>query len=243
MFLWRKSLDGCLLRFFWFFCCNWRFAFRLKPKMAAWLSRHSQHVSQAICEHMRSVIITVMKASVLRTNNPDLKLIEPDIERDAVNGVKWLEGDMGRATLLLMGVADEHNKPTTLKAEEERVNDFLTRQDQLNWMIEYQGEVVGSVWVDLEASDFLASPSVHVMIGDPNMRGKGVGLASVSSVLEYLKSGGEKTVYSRYVTSNEGSEHLLAKLGFEVSGEPYNDGYLLFQNVKLNLGATPEGEY
>ncbi|MBI1856836.1 GNAT family N-acetyltransferase [Candidatus Saccharibacteria bacterium] len=181
-----------------------------------------------------------MKIVTLETNNPDLKLVEPDIERDALNGVKWLEGDMGRATLQLMGVADEHNKPTTLDEEKERVNDFLTRQDQLNWMIEYRGKVVGSVWVDLEASDFLASPSVHVMIGDPDMRGKGVGLASVSSVIDYLKDGGEKTVYSRYITTNIGSEHLLSKLGFENLGEPYSDGDLLFQNMKLELMIDPE---
>ncbi|MCA9344038.1 GNAT family N-acetyltransferase [Candidatus Saccharibacteria bacterium] len=183
----------------------------------------------------------MMKVPVLETNNPHLKLIEPDIERDAANGIKWLEGDMGRTTLRLMGVADEHNKPTTLEAEKERVNDFLTRQDQLNWMIEYQGKVVGSVWVDLEASDFLASPSVHIMIGDLDMRGKGVGLASVSTIIEYLKSNGEKTIYSRYVTTNEVSEHLLSKLGFEPLGEPYNDGDLLFQNVSLDLGTPSEG--
>lgn len=182
-----------------------------------------------------------MKAPILETNNPDLRLVEPDIERDAANGVKWLEGDMGRTTLQLMGVADEHNKPTTLEAEKERVNDFLTRQDQLNWMIKHQGKIVGSVWVDLESSDFLASPSVHIMIGDPDMRGKGVGLASVSSVIEYLKDNGEETIYSRYVTTNEGSEHLLSKLGFETLGEPYNDGDLLFQNVRLDLGAPSEG--
>lgn len=45
----------------------------------------------------------MMKVPVLETNNPHLKLIEPDIERDAANGIKWLEGDMGRTTLRLMG--------------------------------------------------------------------------------------------------------------------------------------------
>ncbi len=176
-----------------------------------------------------------MKASVLETNNPDLKLIEPNIERDAVNGVKWLEGDVGHATLQLMGVTEEDNKPTTLQQERARVSDFLTREDQLNWMIEYQGKVVGSVWVDLEPSKQLLSPSVHIMIGDPASRGQGVGLASISSVLQYLKDSGERAVYSRYVTMNVGSEHLLSKLGFNKLGEPYQSDDLLFQNVKLTF--------
>ena len=183
-----------------------------------------------------------MKAPILNTKNHDLKLVEPDVSRDVANSVKWLEGDMGHATLQLMGVTNEHNKPTTLKDEEERINSFLTRQDQLNWMIEYQGEVVGSVWVDLEDSDFLASPSVHIMIGNPEMRGKGLGLASVSSVLNYLKNSGEKTIYSRYLTTNQGSQHLLSKLGFDSLGAPYKDGDLLFQNVKLDFNITSESE-
>lgn len=178
-----------------------------------------------------------MKAVTLETNNPDLKLVEPVIERDALTSVKWLEGDIGRATLQLMGVADKDNKPTTLQEEEERVKDFLTRKDQLNWMIEHQGNIVGSVWVDLEASEYLPSPAVHIMIGDPNMRGQGVGLASVRSVIQYLKDDGVKVLYSRYITTNTGSEHLLSSLEFNSLGEPYNDGDLLFQNVKLDLNA------
>lgn len=180
-----------------------------------------------------------MKAVTLETNNPNLKLVEPDVERDAVTSVKWLEGDMGRATLQLMGVAEKDNKPTSLEEEKERVKDFLAREDQLNWMIEHQGKIIGSVWVDLEASEHLPSPSVHIMIGDPDMRGQGVGLASINSVMGYLKDNGEQTVYSRYVTMNTSSEHLLSKLGFSNLGESYTDDDLLFQNVRLNLNDNP----
>jgi len=72
-----------------------------------------------------------MKTTPLETNSPDVQLVVPDIERDAALGVEWLEGELGRATLTSMGVADKDNKPTTLEYERERIRDFIERDDQL----------------------------------------------------------------------------------------------------------------
>lgn len=44
-----------------------------------------------------------------------------------------------------MGVPDKDNKATDISYERERVKDFIERDDQLNWMIDYQGKVVGSL--------------------------------------------------------------------------------------------------
>jgi RimJ/RimL family protein N-acetyltransferase len=168
----------------------------------------------------------------LQTNNPDVSLVEPDIERDAALGVQWLEGELGRATLTSMGVAEKDNKPTTLENERERVRDFIEGQDQLNWMIEYKGKIVGSVWADLKQVGNVPAPAIHIMIGDPDVRGKGVGFAATSKVTEHLEDQGFKNVYSRHLTKNNGASGLLRSLGFTELSEPYTDeDGLEWQNV------------
>ncbi len=175
-----------------------------------------------------------MKSVTLETSNPVVELVEPDVERDAALGVEWLHGELGHNTLSLMGVPDYDNKPTTLEAERERVKGFIENKDQLNWMIQYDGKVVGSVWADVVEHEGLPAPSVHIMIGDPDMRGRGVGLAAMGSVLEFLESQGNKTIYSRHLTENERAKALLESFGFEDAGDTYtdNDG-LEWQNVQL----------
>lgn len=169
---------------------------------------------------------TIMNMSTtenLQTDNPDVFLVEPNIERDAALGVQWLDGELGRATLTSMGVADQDNDPTTMEQERERVKDFIERQDQFNWMIEYQSKVVGSVWVDLEQVGNVPAPAIHIMIGDPEVRGKGVGFAASSKVIDHLQSLGFENIYSRHLTKNDGASTLLQSLGFTNLGASYSD--------------------
>lgn len=175
-----------------------------------------------------------MKAPRLQTNDARISLVEPNIDRDAKLGVQWLNGKAGRATLLSMGNTKETIDsilPTTLEQEADRVRDFIERKDQLNWMIECEGHVVGSTWVDLNSTKDLPGPSVHIMIGDQDMRGKGIGKTTVSAVLDYLEKQGHTVIYSRYLTTNDGSERLLRSLGFTDLGAPYVSDTLEFQNV------------
>lgn len=175
-----------------------------------------------------------MKAPLLETKNALIRLVEPNVERDAQLGVQWLNGELGRVTMQSMGNTDEEIEsmlPTTLEKESERVKDFLDKDDQLNWMIEYEGKVVGTVWVNLNSSQDLPGPSVHIMIGDPDMRGKGVGGSTVSTVLEYLGEQGHDVIYSRHLTTNEGADKLLKSVGFTELGEPYPSDTLEFQNL------------
>ena len=77
------------------------------------------------------------------------------------------------------------------------------------------------------------------MIGDPNVRGKGIGKASVGAVIEYLHQSGEKMIYSRHLLSNYGSQKLLESLGFVKLDEPYTDkDNLSFQNVVIEIRST-----
>jgi RimJ/RimL family protein N-acetyltransferase len=179
-----------------------------------------------------------MKAPELETTDSSIRLIAPDVQRDSELGVQWLNGELGRATMQLMGNSDDEIEtilPTTTELEAERVKDFLVRTDQLNWMIEYNGSVVGSVWVDLKASGYLPSPSVHIMIGDPTVRGQGVGSAAIGAVIQHLQERGFKVIYSRHLLSNKGSSRLLRQKGFIDLGEPYNSDTLEFQNVVLEV--------
>lgn len=102
-----------------------------------------------------------MFVSELKTDSGAVRLIKPSVERDAPLGVQWLEGDVGRETLRLMGVNKGNNQPSNIYKERERVSDFLERSDQLNWMIESNGVVVGSIWVDLKATEYLEAPSSY----------------------------------------------------------------------------------
>ncbi len=179
-----------------------------------------------------------MKAPELKTTDSLITLIVPDVQRDAKLGVQWLNGELGHVTMQSMGNTKDvidNILPTTVEIESERVRNFLERTDQLNWMIEYNGTVVGSIWVDLEDSHYLPGPSVHIMVGDPAMRGKGIGSASVSAVIEYLQGLGSKVIYSRHLITNEASSRLLRQIGFVNVGEPYTSDTLKFQNLVLEI--------
>ena len=174
-----------------------------------------------------------MFVRMMETDNPAVRLLKPDIERDAPLGVEWLRGDIGRNTLQLMGVSPEQNEPTILEQETQRVAGFIERQDQLNWMIEHDGRVVGTIWVDLEPTESVPAPAIHIMIGDSNVRGKGVGTSATARVVEYLEKQGNENIYSRYLTKNHIAKSLLGRLGFELYNEPYSDkDGLEWQNVK-----------
>lgn len=148
-------------------------------------------------------------------------------------------GEAGRKTLELMGVADKYNRPASIETERQRIQSFIDSKDQLNWMIQFRGEVVGTIWVSLVGREELPAPSVHIMIGDPAARGKAVGYSSLSSVLDYLKDQGNRTVHSRHLTKNDGSTALLSTLGFRNVNGPYldNDG-LEWQNVARISGVV-----
>jgi RimJ/RimL family protein N-acetyltransferase len=172
----------------------------------------------------------------LKTKVPDLELLTPDVERDAPVAVKWLEGDVGRTTLKLMGNTDAENKPSSIEEERARVQGFLDSKNTLNWTISFRGKPVGAVWVDLEPTEYLEAPAVHIMIGDPDTRGHGVGQNSLQTVTDYLRQTGYHDVYSRHLIANEAAAHSLARIGFENHGKNYSDeNGLNWQNMHMNL--------
>ncbi len=179
----------------------------------------------------------------IRTSLPDLFLSIPNIESDPAVSVKWLDGETGRQTLRLMGNTEANNQPSTLKAERQRVREFITSSDQRTWSLRYQGKTVGAIWVDLKPTKYLKAPAIHIMIGDPNVRGQGIGQATIQAVIELLEQEGEyRQLHSRHLTENAGSARLLAKVGFTNDGDEYQDvDGLAFQNVRRLLRSPNVG--
>jgi RimJ/RimL family protein N-acetyltransferase len=172
----------------------------------------------------------------LLTNVPGLQLVNPDADRDSPAAVTWLEGDAGRTMLRLMGNTEEHSGPTTLAAERARVQGFIDSKDQLTWTLNLHGRPVGVIWVDLSPTDQLPAPAVHIMIGDRNARGRGLGRGALAAVVDHLAKGDDYArLYSRHLTANLPVANLLASVGFRNIGDPYldSDG-LRWQNVVLD---------
>lgn len=173
----------------------------------------------------------------LNTDNTTIKLVPPEIARDAKLGVLWVNGVGGKETMILMGNKPDNVAPTTLKNEQRRVRSFIESKNQLNWMIQLNDKIVGTVWVNLDPTKYLASPSIHIMIGEPSCRRQGVGTSACKTVIDFLKNTGQyEKIYSRHLIKNVGSAKMLTTLGFIKNGQPYRDtDDLEFQNVQLNL--------
>ena len=158
-----------------------------------------------------------------RLVHDNVRLIEPDVERDTLLSMRWLEGEAGRKTLQAMGVPDADIAPPTVEQERARIQSFLDRTDQLNWMIADNDQVIGSVWVDLEPTEHVQAPGVHIMIGDSAARGKGIGPIALRLVLDYLHQQGYESVYSRHRPSNSVIARVNESLGLVADGPEYTD--------------------
>lgn len=175
-----------------------------------------------------------MFTTELQTSNPSVKLVKPDIERDAPLSMAWVKGKHGKNSLLLMGVPEHKIAEPTPEMERERIADFLTKKDELNWMIELNNQIVGSIWVDLKPSEYLNAPALHIMIGNPSARNQGVGKSATMAVIEHLKQDGVKTIYTRHLASNQAAAAILASIGFTNDEEEYTDtDDLTWQNARL----------
>lgn len=171
----------------------------------------------------------------LETDLSGLRLVAPDVERDAPNGVEWLRGAVGRETLGLMGVNDADNAESTLEAEADRITQMIESEDELAWMLERSGQVVGVVEVRLKGDTYLPAPNVSTMIGDTEARGQGIGTAAKRAVIDYMFNvRGAEQLYSRHLTRNTISRAGLTKLGFRDEGGAYQDADgLEWQNMIL----------
>ncbi|MEI7489348.1 MAG: GNAT family N-acetyltransferase [Chryseobacterium sp.] len=177
-----------------------------------------------------------MKAQEIKIPELNIKLIEPDADRDAQFSTVFLKGELGKQTMLLMGVPEEQIQEISLESEKERIRSFIENTDSLNWMIQKDDRVVGSIWVDLKFNNEVPAPSTHLLIWDPVVRGKGVGEASMKSVIRFLKDKGYKVIYTRTKTDNIPIINLLKKIGFTAYGHEYIDEHgISWRNQSLEF--------
>lgn len=162
----------------------------------------------------------------LITSISELQLVAPDPERDAIFAFAWFNQDAGRDTLLKMGNAPSEIETPSLEGERATIQEFIELEQkgiQTTWMMRYASQTIGAAWIDEVVIHGVKAPSIHLMIGDPKYRSKGLGRATLQALLQFLKSRGEELAYSRYLVSNTAIEELLRSIGFVTDGEVYSD--------------------
>jgi RimJ/RimL family protein N-acetyltransferase len=176
----------------------------------------------------------------MKPNRPDVQLVVPSLKRDPPFAYAWFNQPRGRATLLSMGNAESEIEPVTLIGEMETIQEFLSLEkegQQITRMIIYGGKTIGAVWVELFENHGVKPPSIHILIGDPDYRGMGIGSSVMQSAIDYVKNQLLfPAVYSRHLASNVAVIKLNKSLGFVKDGVPYVDkNGLEWQGIKLEL--------
>ena len=181
----------------------------------------------------------------MKTDREDIQLLVPVVERDAPFALDWFTRPDGKQTLLSMGNAEHEIVEPTLDGERTTIQEFIDLEKdnkQITRMIVVDGMTIGAVWIELFENHRVKSPSVHIIIGNPEYRGKGIGTAVMKAAIKYaIEILGATTIYSRHLSSNESIAAVNKKLGFKADGREYTDeNGLLWQNVKLNVeGSKP----
>ncbi len=176
----------------------------------------------------------------MQSNRSDIQLLEPNIERDAQFALNWFTRPGGKQTLLSMGNAEHEIKPSTLEDEKHTIAEFIDFEKvgkQITRMIVVDDKTIGAVWIELFENHNVKPPSIHIIIGDPEYRGKGIGASVMRAAVDYVRQSlNQKIIYSRHLVNNQAITNLTKALGFENNGEPYiDDNGLNWQNIKLEL--------
>lgn len=176
----------------------------------------------------------------MKSNRKDIQLLVPDIERDALFAHGWFTQPEGRATLLSMGNAESEIEESTLAGEKEIIQEFIDLEKankQITRMIIVDEKTIGAVWIELFGNHGIKPPSLHLMIGNPEYRGKGIGRSVMESAIDYIRDVlREKAIHTRHLANNIPVSKLNESLGFEKEGDPYTDeNGLVWQNVRLSL--------
>lgn len=166
----------------------------------------------------------------------DIELIEIDTKRDAPLTMSWINAPGGLEMLRLMGMIVPDNFKTSLEQETKTLQTIIDDQNEIAWMIELDGQVVGILEVHTVPFEGLPEPNISIIIGDASIRGRGVGTDSMNIAIQKVSSLGYRQIYARVLTHNKASLRMLNKLGFENLNKPYTDkDDLNWQNIKKYL--------
>ncbi len=160
----------------------------------------------------------------------EIKLIAPDLSHAKIS-LTWVSGDKGRLLLQKMGNKLSDDWVATIEEEEARIKDFIEKDDQINWAIEYKNKIVGAVWLDLRPGQLIGP---HIMIGDEMLYGMGIATNVLRAVCDWAlrhKQGSLQrynfdTLTTRCRVDNAPIIRVNEKLGFKPTGDIYEeDGY------------------
>lgn len=181
----------------------------------------------------------------MRSDQEGVQLLAPDVERDAYFALDWFTRPDGKQTLLSMGNAEHEIVESTLDGERATIQEFIDLEKdnkQITRMIVTDGITIGAVWIELFENHGVKSPSIHIIIGNPDYRNKGIGTSAMKAAIGYCKDLlGASVIYSRHLFSNKNISVLNTKLGFKNDGDTYTDeNGLVWQNVRLDVdGSRP----
>ncbi|MBP9812982.1 GNAT family N-acetyltransferase [Candidatus Saccharibacteria bacterium] len=168
--------------------------------------------------------------------NKDLRLVNPRPKKDSRVTVGWLEGDIGRQTLRFMGCLVEEDFNPSIKEETKRLRAMLKSKSAVIKMIEYQGQIIGQIEIWLKQYDRVASPSISILIGSPNMRGQKIGSLILGAIHDIIRNLGYERSYGRALMASSLSNEFFIKNGYLRNGRPYgDDDGLLWQNYVTTL--------
>ncbi|MBW4061249.1 GNAT family N-acetyltransferase [Candidatus Saccharibacteria bacterium] len=167
----------------------------------------------------------------------DLKLVAPNVERDALLGVGWVNGEVGHETMRLMGNNPKSITDTTLKQQQKLIQSFIDDQHAIYWMLELNQRVVGAIWIQLNDEEYLPGPSVSIMIGDVIARGHGIGKRAMILVLGWARlhvTNLKQPLRVRALADNAASNALIKSFSALLDGKQYTDSDgLVWQNYQL----------
>ncbi len=176
----------------------------------------------------------------MKYNDSSIQLLPPDPDRDAPFALSWFQRPEGHATLLSMGNAESEIEPSTLEGEMAIMREFISLEQegkQITRMIIVDQKTIGVVWIELFQNHHVLPPSIHIMIGNPDYRGKGIGKTAMQAAVKYVKDTLKlKIIHSRHLANNTPVINLNKSLGFKEDGVPYiDDNGLVWQNIKISL--------
>lgn len=131
-----------------------------------------------------------MHMTTLSTSLAGLTLIEPVPAQHAPITLGWFEADYGRETLLLMGNAEHEIEKPSLASEMKVLEEFVElsrKNEQLTWMMQFENMIIGVAWVELVENHTVPPPSAHLMIGNKEYRGRGIGKATMQALIPTSK--------------------------------------------------------
>jgi RimJ/RimL family protein N-acetyltransferase len=142
-----------------------------------------------------------------------LRLITPDV-RYAPDSLRWLsDPEVGR----YMG-ADFSD--LSLAGEDKRLRDIIANTDAYDWMIEWEGRVIGNLSLNSIAEQSgkygCRAASMAILIGDKSYWGKGIARSANMLVIDWaFRDAGFDEIHARIREENAASAKSFVSLGFE----------------------------